>query len=158
MNNYTIRKALTKDCTEIHSLILEFAKDNIMLPRSLQYIIDHIRDFFVAIDITGSLCGTCAFSISQKDLAEVKSLAISKAHQKKGLASTLIQHGLSDLNQMGIYNYFCLTYVPDFFKTLGFTIIPKENLPHKIWTECINCPKFPNCDEIAMIREDKLDE
>jgi len=35
----------------------------------------------------------------------------------------------------------------------GFHEIPKEKLPHKVWKECINCPKFPNCDEIAMMKE-----
>jgi amino-acid N-acetyltransferase len=146
-----IRKALLADSETIHSLIQTFAKEGLMLARSFQYIVEHIRDFYVAVD-DQTIVGCCAFTVSQKELAEIKSLAIHPDYHHQGLARTLITAGIKDLTNLGIERVFCLTYVPDFFKKLGFTPIEKETLPHKIWTECINCPSFPDCGEIALIK------
>lgn len=149
--NTLIRKALLSDSEGIQSLIQTFAKEGKMLARSLQYIVEHIRDFYIALD-NDTVVGCCAFMVSQKDLAEIKSLAIHPDYHRQGLAGTLIQSGIADLVTLGVERVFCLTYVPDFFKKLGFTQIEKEQLPHKIWTECINCPSFPDCGEIALIK------
>jgi amino-acid N-acetyltransferase len=48
---------------------------------------------------------------------------------------------------------FVLTYAPAFFQKFGFVSYPKEKLPHKVWTDCLNCPKFPGCDEVALIKD-----
>lgn len=123
-----------------------------MLARSLQYVIEHIRDFYVALDNT-LVVGCCAFMVSQKDMAEIKSLAVLPDFHHQGIAGTLIEAGIKDLIDLGVERVFCLTYVPPFFEKLGFTQIEKEQLPHKIWTECINCPSFPDCGEIALIKK-----
>ena len=149
---HKIRKALLKDSPSIQQLIQAYAADGKMLARSLQYIHEHIRDFQIAENETGIIIGTCAFTVSQRELAEVKSLAISKTYQQKGLATELLNTGIDEIKQLGITKLFCLTYVPEFFKKNGFHQIKKEELPHKIWTECINCPSFPDCDEIALIK------
>ncbi|MDD5456927.1 MAG: N-acetyltransferase [Candidatus Margulisbacteria bacterium] len=148
----SIRKAILTDSEKIHSLIQHFAKKGIMLARSQQYIYDHVRDFFVAIK-DKQVVGICAFTVSQKDLAEVKSLAVDEKHQKSGIARQLIENGINDLKELGVKKVFCLTYVPGLFEKMGFTQVAKESLPHKIWTECINCPSFPDCDEIALTKE-----
>jgi amino-acid N-acetyltransferase len=146
-----IRKALLSDSEGIQLLIQTFAKEGKMLARSLQYIVEHIRDFYIALD-GKTVVGCCAFMVSQKDLAEIKSLAVHPDYHHQGLAGTLIQSGIADLISLGVERVFCLTYVPTFFEKLGFTQIEKEQLPHKIWTECINCPSFPDCGEIALIK------
>ncbi len=150
---YSIRKAVLADSESIQKLVKQNAQEGKMLHRSLQYIYEHIRDYYVAPNQDGDIIGACAFTISQKDLAEVKSLTVDKKFQKLGIASKLISAGLEDLQKLGIIKAFCLTYVPDFFAKLGFSIVTKESLPHKIWTECINCPQFPDCDEIAMVKD-----
>ena len=147
----TLRKALLSDSEGIQALVQTFAKEGKMLARSLQYIVEHIRDFQVALD-GHRVVGCCAFMVSQKDLAEIKSLAVHPDYHRQGLAATLIETGIADLVSLGVSRVFCLTYVPDFFKKLKFTQIEKEQLPHKIWTECINCPSFPDCGEIALIK------
>ncbi|OGI07434.1 MAG: GNAT family N-acetyltransferase [Candidatus Margulisbacteria bacterium GWF2_35_9] len=151
--NVIIRKAILDDSQSIQKLIQSYASKGKMLARSLHHIFEHIRDFYVAATETGEIVGTCAFKVSQRELAEAKSLAVSEEYQHKGLATDLLNAGIEDIKLLGISKLFCLTYVPEFFEKNGFHRIKKEDLPHKIWTECINCPSFPDCDEIAMIRD-----
>jgi amino-acid N-acetyltransferase len=146
-----LRKALLSDSEGIQALIQSFSKEGIMLARSLQYIVEHIRDFYVALD-GERVISCCAFMVSQRDLAEIKSLAVHPDFQHQGLAKNIIQKGIDELISLGVERVFCLTYVPPFFEKLGFERIEKELLPHKIWTECINCPSFPDCGEIALIK------
>ena len=147
----TIEKAVITDSKAIQAIIKRFADSGDMLARSIQYVYDHIRDFYIAKH-NGKTIGACAFTITSEDLAEIKSLAIEKEYHGQGLASKLLVAGFSDLKEIGIKKVFTLTYVPDFFVKNGFSLITKESLPHKIWTDCINCPSFPDCDEIALIR------
>jgi amino-acid N-acetyltransferase len=89
--------------------------------------------------------------ISWDDLAEVKSLAVTEEHQKQGVGEKLVEACLNEATELGIPTVFCLTYVPDFFVKCGFEMVDKRELPHKIWGECYRCPKFPDCDESALI-------
>ena len=88
-----------------------------------------------------------------EDLAEIKSLAVAKSRTKKGIGGKLLQECLKDAKKLKITKVFALTYVPDFFEKFGFSVIDKKELPHKIWSECIKCMYFPNCKEIALMRE-----
>ena len=146
-----IRKARIKDIKPIQGLIGCFAKQDLMLPRSLNELYEHIRDFWVYED-RGKLSGCAALHISWDDLAEIKSLAVAKKSQGKGLGLDLVLACLAEARLMGAKKIFVLTYKPEFFKKLGFKKIKHEALPHKIWAECINCPKFPNCQEIALLK------
>ncbi len=146
-----IRKAVIKDIKQIQALIGSFAKQDIMLPRSLNELYENIRDFWVSID-NGKISACAALHISWDDLAEIKSLAVAKNKQGKGLGRDLVLACLAEAQVLGAKKVFALTYRPEFFKKLGFKKIKHEDLPHKIWAECINCCKFPNCQEIALLK------
>jgi amino-acid N-acetyltransferase len=121
-----------------------------MLARSLSEIYENIRDYFVILD-KDRVVACVALHISWDDLAEVKSLAVTEEHQKQGVGEKLVEACLNEATELGIPTVFCLTYVPDFFVKCGFEMVDKRELPHKIWGECYRCPKFPDCDESALI-------
>ena len=147
-----IRKARIKEIGQIQALINQFAKQELMLPRSLFELYEKLRDFWVC-EVNNRIVGCCALHITWQDLAEIRSLAISKRYQRKGIGRQLIDTAIKEARQLGCKSIFVLTYIPDYFKSLGFKKITKEKLPHKIWAECINCPKFPKCKEIALIKK-----
>ena len=89
--------------------------------------------------------------IAWSDLAEVKSLAVSEEHRRQGLGEALVKACLEEAGRLRIPNIFALTYVKAFFEKCGFVEEDKSTLPHKIWGECYRCPKFPDCDESALI-------
>ncbi len=146
-----IRKAKIRDIKQIQELISGFAKQDIMLPRSLNELYENIRDFWVNEE-KGRVLGCAALHVSWDDLAEIKSLAVAKSKQGQGLGRDLVMACLAEAQILGSKKIFVLTYKPEFFKKLGFKRIKHEALPHKIWAECINCPKFPNCQEIALLK------
>lgn len=147
-----IRKAKVPDVTAVQKLINTFAERGIMLPRSLSALYENIRDFFV-LEEDGRIVGCCALHITWEDLAEIKSLAVDELAQGRGYGRALVEACLEEARSIGIPRVFALTYIPDFFEKLGFTRIDKSKLPHKVWTDCINCPKFPNCGEEAVVLE-----
>ena len=144
-----IRRAKIADVGEIQKLVNSFAAKNAMLPRALSTIYENVRDFYVA-DEDGRVVGCCALHVTWGDLAEVKSLAVDENTQGKGYGRLLVEKCLEDARGLGVPRAFALTYIPDFFEKLGFARIDKATLPHKIWSECINCPKFPDCEEEAV--------
>ena len=145
-----IEKATIKDAAQIHKLVNYFAEKDQMLPRSLSEIYENIRDYFVIRD--GQQVVACgALHINWVDLAEIKSLAITEAWQKKGLGDLLVAACIKEARELNIPTIFCLTFKPDFFEKCGFTPIDKAELPHKVWGECYRCPLCPNCDETALI-------
>lgn len=148
-----IRKAKLEDVKEIHSLINFYAQKDQMMPRSLNELYENIRDFWV-YEEDGKIFGCCALHVvGWENLAEVKSLAVELSHIKKGIGRHFIEASLREAMELGVKKVFALSYCPDFFKKIGFAEVDKATLPHKIWAECCNCPKFPDCEEIALIRE-----
>ncbi|GAB5046320.1 N-acetyltransferase [Thermodesulfovibrio sp. TK110] len=147
-----VRKALVSDIKSIHRLINEFAKKGEMLPRSLNELYENIRDFFIAEE-NNEIKGVCALHILWEDLAEIRSLAVKKDSQKKGIGSLLVKKCLNEAKKLKVKKVFVLTYIPEFFKKIGFKELDKSKLPQKIWGDCIRCPKFPECDEVALIYE-----
>jgi len=145
-----IRKARFSDIKEIQRLINRYAEEGALLPRSRNELYENIRDFFIWKE-KRKLLGCCALHISWENLAEIKSLAVEIGRRKKGIGSRLLQSALLEAKGLGIKRVFALTNQEKFFKRNGFKKIKKEKLPHKIWGECIRCPKFPECDEVAMI-------
>ena len=146
----TLRKADIKDVPRIQELIAVFAKKDKMLYRSLIDLYENLRDYFVAAS-GGKIIGCCALHICWEDLAEIKALAVDEKYQGSGLGMKLVGACIKEAKRLKIKKVFCLTYIPDFFKLFGFEKISRKKLPHKIWTECLQCPKFPNCDEQAMM-------
>ena len=146
-----IRKAKIKDIKQIQELIAYFAKLDVMLPRSLNELYEHIRDFWVYED-KSKVVGCAALHISWDDLAEVKSVAVAKKFHGKRIGYNLVSACLAEAQAIGAKKVFVLTYKADFFKKLGFKRVKNSSLPHKIWAECINCCKFPNCQEVAMLK------
>lgn len=91
-----------------------------------------------------------------RTIAEIRSLAVKKESQKKGIGSLLVKKCLNEAKKLGVNKVFVLTYIPEFFKKTGFMELDKSKLPQKIWGDCIRCPKFPECDEVALIYEFKV--
>jgi amino-acid N-acetyltransferase len=144
-----IRKAILQDARQIHQLLLAYAKDGVVLSRSLMEIFEAIRDFYVFVE-DDNVIGAAALNICWEDLAEVRSLVVEDGHSGKGIGRHLVEACLSEARQLGIGRVFALTYQQGFFEKLGFSVIDKAELPQKIWSDCIKCAKFPECDEIAL--------
>jgi amino-acid N-acetyltransferase len=145
-----VEKAKMSDVNQIHRLVNYFAEKGEMLPRSLSELYENIRDHFV-IRHGERIIACAALHVIWSDLAEIKSLAVAKDSQEQGIGAQLVEACLNEAKELGISSVFCLTYKPSFFEKLGFSQVDKTELPHKIWAECYRCPKFPNCDEIALI-------
>jgi amino-acid N-acetyltransferase len=145
-----IRKAKISDLKEVHKLINDFAKREQMIARSLNELYETLRDFVIC-DADGKVCGVCALHIMWEDLAEIRSLAVDKVHQKRGIGKNLVRQCLKEARALGVKRIFALTYSPDFFKKMGFKDADKSSLPQKIWGDCLRCPRFPECDEHAVI-------
>ena len=150
-----IRKAQIQDIKSIHEILAYYGSKDLLLPRSLSELYDHLRDFYVIenSDAKGDLLGVCSLSISWEDLGEIRSLAVVEESQKEGLGSRLVEACLSEAVELGLSRIFVLTLIKGFFARFGFKEVEKSLLPHKIWADCVKCPKFPDCDEIAMILE-----
>lgn len=151
-----IEKARIDDVPQIHKLVNSFAERGEMLARPLSELYENVRDFFVVRE-NGQVIACAALHIAWSDLAEVKSLAVSEEHHRQGLGLKLVQACLDEARCLGIPTVFSLTYVAKFFEKCGFVQGDKKNLPHKIWGECYRCPKFPDCDETAVIYYIKQD-
>jgi len=147
---YEVEKATIHDATQIHKLINSFASRGEILPRSLSEIYENIRDYFV-VRQGEQIIACAALHVNWEDLAEIKSLAVISKHQKHGIGDMMVAACLEEAAGLGIATIFCLTYAPDFFAKCGFVLVDKKELPHKVWGECYRCPKFPDCDESALV-------
>ncbi len=145
-----IRKAKLTDAKQIQKLINYFAKKDLMLARSLNEIYENIRDYFVYTN-SQEIIGTVALHICWDDLGEIKALSVDERFQNKGVGLKLVERALAEAKALKLKKVFALTYIPEFFRKLGFREIDKKSLPQKIWGECVNCVKFPNCTETALI-------
>jgi len=112
-----------------------------------------VRDFLVWSDEQSEeIFGCGSLQIVWEDLAEIRSLAVRSSSQRQGIGSRLAEALLQEAREMGITKVFVLTYRVSLFERLGFTEMDKNELPHKIWADCIRCTKFPECDETALVR------
>lgn len=146
-----IRKATVKDVEAMKNIINAYAKQEKMLPRSYNELYQYIRSFYV-YEKDGEVIGCCALQVVWEDLAEILSFAVKPEYTRHGIGSQLLEACMSDAHELYIKKIFTLTYVPGFFEKHGFIRVDKSILPHKVWSGCINCPKFPDCDEIALIK------
>lgn len=147
-----IRSARIVDVPGIHSLITHFAEHGLMLFRSPTELYENVRSFYV-YQHEDRIIGCCALEILWKDMAEVRSLAVDPAFQGKGIGADLVRTAMTEAHHLGIPKVLSLTYRQSFFERLDFVRVGKKALPHKVWTECIRCPKQACCDEIPMLYE-----
>ncbi len=149
-----IRKANIQDIKTVHELLHEYGKKEELLARPLSELYDHARDFSLFVGKNQkTVLGCCALQFCWEDLAEIRSLAVHPDHLGKKIGTALTRAALSEAKEFNIKKVFTLTYKPKFFKNFGFIEIDRSELPLKIWSDCIICVKFPDCDETAMMKE-----
>jgi len=145
-----LRRARAADIEAIHRLINHFAEQDEMLPRSLNELYENLRDLYLVED-GHEVVGCCALHVTWGDLAELKGLAVREDHRGQRLGQQLVEACLEDARTLGLPRVFLLTYIPRYFERFGFRQVEKAQLPQKVWSECIRCPKFPDCGEVSMI-------
>jgi amino-acid N-acetyltransferase len=154
-----IRNARIGDIKKIYNMLQYFAAKDLLLGRSLSSLYDQLRDFSVFVEKAeedpeqDNLAGVCALHICWDNLAEIRSLAVTEEYQGRGIGRKLVNRALAEAESYGITKVFTLTYQPDFFRKLGFRDIDKSELPHKVWSDCVQCSKFPDCNEEALVWE-----
>ncbi len=144
-----IRKLTDPDVPKIKELIDASAKTNKVLPRSLNSIYENMRDFF-AYEENGRILGCAAFHVVWADLGEIRSVVVSPEARGKGIGRQLIAECNKEAESLKVKKVFLLTEIPGFFEKFGFVKIDKALLPHKIWSDCVDCVNFPDCCEVAM--------
>jgi len=147
-----IDKATMAEAPQIQGLVSSFAAIGEMLPRPLSEIYEHLRDFFVVRE-EQQVVACAALHIMWEDLAEIRSLAVMEGNQEQGMGLLLVNACLTEARRLGIRTVFALTQQPAFFEKAGFRQADVMSLPRKVWGECFRCPKFPQCDEIAVVIE-----
>ena len=146
-----IRHAKLSDVPAVQAIINAHAELGLMLFRSRAELYENIRDFFVHQTDEGKINGCAALDIVWADLAELKSLAVEPGFQGQGIGTQLVTACIEEARALDLQRVFALTYEQRFFERFGFAIVEKDELPHKVWTDCIKCPKRPACDEIALL-------
>ena len=147
-----LRKARVGDVAQIRQLINVYAQQEVMLPRAIGELYENIRDFFV-IENEDRIIACGALHVTWEEYGEILSLAVHTAETRKGHGSRIIEACLKEAPELGIKHLVTLTYAQECFEHHGFNVVDKSTLPHKLWSMCVNCPRFPDCDEIAMIKE-----
>lgn len=146
-----LRKARIADVEAMMLLINSNAEQGLMLPRSRNMLYENIREFLLAEE-DNELVGVASLHILWSDLAEIRALAVANGYKRRGIGSQIVKALEEEAKELGCTRLFALTYQPQFFKYCGYEEVSKDQMPQKVWTECINCVKFPNCDEIAVSR------
>lgn len=146
-----IRPATIHDVPRIQEVINSHAELGKMLFKSYAELYENLRDFAV-YELDGKVVGCCALAIIWADLVEVRSLAVDDDCRGRGIGTDLVRWCIDESRRLQIRKLMSLTYEQRFFAKLGFEVVEKENLPLKVWTDCVKCPKNQNCDEIAMVR------
>jgi len=137
------------DVNAMYAMLLPYSEKKIVLPRTEDSLYQHLQEFVVA-EYDGKVVGLAALHVYQANLAEIRSLVVSDLYQGMGIGKLLVEGCEKVASGLGIQRLFALTYVDGFFGHMGYQVVPKESLPHKIWTACIHCEKFSGCDEIAV--------
>jgi len=146
-----LRKATVHDVPAIADIVNCYAQQGTMLPRPISRIYDNVRDYHV-IEHNSEIIGCGALHVMWADLAEIRAVALREEYTGKGYGRLLVEVLMEEAKDIEIQKVFVLTYRPEFFEKLKFTVIQKTELPHKIWSECVNCINFPDCSEVAMLR------
>lgn len=150
MKMLLFRKARITDVEAIHSLISYWANKGLMLARSRSLLYEGIREFTVA-EKEGRVVGAGGLHIIWEDLAEIRALAVDESVSGRGIGRGIVNFLLAEARELHIPKVFTLTFQPGFFQKCGFRPVPKDEMPQKVWKECINCPHFPNCKEESLM-------
>ena len=145
-----IRLARMGDISAMADLINYHAERGRMLHRSAAYLYERVRNFCVC-QMGDRVVGCCALEPVWSELGELKSLAVLEELRGQGIGRRLIERSLEAGRSIDIKRVFCLTREPRFFENLGFGRLERNKLPHKVWSDCVNCPVKDNCDEIALL-------
>ncbi|MDU4961812.1 MAG: N-acetyltransferase [Sporomusaceae bacterium] len=145
------RKATFKDVEAIHKIINDYAAEGVMLSRARNTIYETLREYILA-EQDGRIVGLGALHLVWDELAEIRSMAVVPGSVNSGVGRAIVERLIEEARELGVQTVFALTYQPGFFAKLGFGEVGKEMLSPKVWKECINCPKFPHCDEIAVVK------
>ena len=145
-----IRQATLADIPAMLRLVNDYAANEVMLPRTEVELCERVRDFVVAVDRDGNLLGCGALQFYTPHMAELRSLAVAPSSTRSGLGLRICAELLQQAREVGVEVVFAFTYVQKFFERAGFQLIDRAALPLKAWRDCLRCPKFNACDEIAM--------
>ena len=148
----TYRSATFSDVENIHKLLNDYAKEGLMLPRSRNSIYENLRDYVIAVDSSGRLLGCGALHFVWDKLAEIRSLAVAPNLKKTGIGRELVAKLEEEGITRGVKMFFSLTYQPGFFSKCDYIETDKAKLPQKVWKECVYCPLYPNCNEVAFVK------
>ena len=146
-----VRKAGMRDIAPLLELINGYAAKGIMLPRTEFEMSENIRDFSVLYS-GRDLIGCGALHFYSPVVGEVRSLAVDPNWKTHGAGRLVVEALVDEARQFSLDAVFAFTYVPGFFRKLGFEEVERGELPLKVWKDCLRCPKFQCCDEIAMVR------
>lgn len=147
-----LRPAYISDAEGIREMVNRYAAQGLMLPRSLSSIYERIRDFRVIVE-KKKVLGCAALQVCWEDLAEIRTLAVARDLRGKGWGRKLVENCLEEAARLRIPRVFTLSFTPEFFLKLGFARVEKDSLPQKVWKDCIHCPHFPDCKEVALVRD-----
>jgi amino-acid N-acetyltransferase len=153
----TVRKAKMTDIPAMLALINGYARQGIMLPRTEFDMSETVRDFSVLFE-DDQLVGCAALHFYGPLIAEVRSLAVDPALKRKGVGRRLLEALDQEAKEFDLDALFAFTYVPGFFARMGYRQVDRGELPLKAWKDCLRCPKFQCCDEIAVLRTLKAPE
>jgi amino-acid N-acetyltransferase len=145
------RNATLPDVRQIHGIIQPYSADGTLLPRAVPELCENIRDFMVAEE-NGAIIGCGALHLYGMHLAEIRSIAVNAAAKKRGAGKLLVEALLGEAQRHNVTCVCLFTRIPDFFSQMGFRTATREELPDKIYKDCVHCPNLYACDEIAMVR------
>ncbi|MCP4643332.1 MAG: N-acetyltransferase [bacterium] len=145
-----VRKPRIADVPGIKTLLDEAAGEGELLPRTSAELYEMVRDFQVFEDEDGRIGGCCALHIDMSNLAEIRSIVVRPESRGKHVGAQMVTACLAEARTLGIARVYALTRVPGFFEKEGFHVIDKHDLPTKVFRDCVRCPSFPDCDEIAV--------
>ena len=145
-----VRPARIADVPIIHHFLELYTTKGNLLPRTMNEIYRHLRDFFV-IEVDGQVAAIGALEIFTEDLGEVRSLVVAEEYERRGLGRLMVQRIIAEARQLGLRRLMALTYVPTFFHKLGFVTVAMDTLPEKVWNVCVKCYKYNRCDEVAVL-------
>lgn len=149
---FCIEPARIADVEAIHELVTYWADKGDMLHRPLAEVYEAIRDFKVA-RVEGALVACGSLHIMGADLAEIRSLAVRDDLQTRGIGAAIVAACMADAQAFGLERVFALTYRPGFFEKQGFRVANVMEFPQKVWNECVRCPFFTDCREVAVVRD-----
>lgn len=152
MNEIRIQPAVEKNIAEIAALVNGFAAENVMLPRTEESILQSLPNWLVALTDGSQFLGCGSLVSLTEQLVEIRSLAVAQEGQGKGIGRRIVQELVQMATARGYAQICALTLEEGFFEKLGFEVVDRWSISPKLWQDCIYCPKFHHCDEVAVAR------